>query len=1114
MDLVAASSSSSPSPSPSSVPTWKYDVFISFRGEDTRKTFTSHLHDALRREKIETYIDEENLARGAEISPALLKAIEESMVSVIIFSENYANSSWCLDELVHILKCRLKYGQQVVPIFYKVDPSHVRKQQGSYATAFKKLQKGYKEKVNSWRAALTEAANLAGWSPHQTRNESKLVDETVKDILKKLSGMSPSYDHAYFLKDLFGIEKHIKKIESFLDIGTQCVRILGIWGMGGVGKTTLADVLFKKFAPLFEGCCFLPNVREESEKGNGLRDLKVKLFSKLLNQKVIDLDRTFGMSRLIRRKKVFIVLDDVSSVEQLKVLAGDRDWFGLESRIIITTRDKRALIHQVDVVHKLDGLNHHEALQLFHSNAFRKGYPTTEFEELSQQVLNYAGGNPLALKIFGSFLSGRKIETWESALKRLKSSTLEDSSIQKILKISYDGLRKDEKDTFLDIACLFKGKDKNFVERMLDDDSSPGTIIDDLVDKSLITIERNKIIQMHDLVQEIGREIVRQQSIKEPGKRSRIWDAKDAYHVLKNNTGTIEVEAIFLNTYEIRETYLRLPQGVFEKMYNLRLLKISHSNSSRKCKVYLPPGLESLPEKLKYLKWMDYPLKSFPGNFNPCNLVVLEMPNSEVEQLWDGVQDLQNLRKLNLRKSKKLTQLPDLSLALNIEHVDLSWCKHLLEVPPYFQHLDKLTTLLLSGCPSLNKFPELPKNVKKICLSGPNIEIEQLCSSSIDHLSSLVHLELSDLKMLESFPNILHMKSVRHLTLRRCLKLKIFPEISEPHECLLYLWLSATAIKEIPWSIENLLNLNTLTLTVCKELEFLPKSICKLHHLKVLTISNCSKLKSLPELPSSIQCIEASGCMSLEEISSSTSSKKQGWDYTARFCCCIFGNCWKLDMNARINVMAYAQSIIFQRNISKGFYLDMGIYWAGHETPIWFSHHSENSSISIELSSDCFGTDFLCIAFCAIAHFNDDSALFNKLIICCQAQCVGPHGELLSSSWDAEYHGTRGLHGDHVFITCDKLRLRKFMQKQKEKKGTTITILFNFSIKVLDDHGSYVDLEVKKCGVHLLYAEDDAAKLGRKCDNIVEQSENIQSLYLEELEPIDSEPDHSNDSRR
>ena len=159
-----ASSSSSSS---SSTLTQKHDVFLSFRGEDTRDNFTSHLYAALRRKKIGTYIDYNGLNKGDEISPALVQAISESKISVIIFSKNYASSTWCLDELVHILSCKEGInGQLVIPVFYGVDPSHVRKQQGSYATALAALGDSFgrdSDKVERWREALASAASLSGW---------------------------------------------------------------------------------------------------------------------------------------------------------------------------------------------------------------------------------------------------------------------------------------------------------------------------------------------------------------------------------------------------------------------------------------------------------------------------------------------------------------------------------------------------------------------------------------------------------------------------------------------------------------------------------------------------------------------------------------------------------------------------------------------------------------------------------------------------------------------------------------------------------------------------------------------------------------------------------------
>ena len=155
-DLTDGGGSSS-----SSTHRWSYDVFLSFRGKDTRNGFTGHLYKALCDNGIYTFIDND-LWKGEEISEKLHKTIESSMISVVVFSENYAESHWCLDELVKIMQCRTN-GQLVVPIFYKVDPSEVRNQRGNFGAALTKLEEKFKNKSQSWRSALRKAASLSGW---------------------------------------------------------------------------------------------------------------------------------------------------------------------------------------------------------------------------------------------------------------------------------------------------------------------------------------------------------------------------------------------------------------------------------------------------------------------------------------------------------------------------------------------------------------------------------------------------------------------------------------------------------------------------------------------------------------------------------------------------------------------------------------------------------------------------------------------------------------------------------------------------------------------------------------------------------------------------------------
>ncbi|XP_027187551.1 toll/interleukin-1 receptor-like protein [Cicer arietinum] len=191
------------------IPQNTHEVFLSFRGEDTRYTFTSHLHASLTRFQIKAYIDY-NLVRGDEISTALTRAIEESKLSVVVLSENYANSKWCLDELSKIIECRKNNGQVVVPVFYGIDPTNVRNQTGTYEIAFAKHEKQFRSnmsKVHRWRSALAEVANLAGWSCSVQSMESELVERIGRDVLEKLN-------HVY----VGDIDEEINKYEQLSNL--------------------------------------------------------------------------------------------------------------------------------------------------------------------------------------------------------------------------------------------------------------------------------------------------------------------------------------------------------------------------------------------------------------------------------------------------------------------------------------------------------------------------------------------------------------------------------------------------------------------------------------------------------------------------------------------------------------------------------------------------------------------------------------------------------------------------------------------------------------------------------------------------------------------------------
>ncbi|KDO44004.1 hypothetical protein CISIN_1g002458mg [Citrus sinensis] len=674
----------------------------------------------------------------------------------------------------------------------------------------------------------------------------------------------------------------MEKMNGYLEAGLDDVRFIGICGMGGIGKTTLAKVLYNTLKDQFEASSFLANVREVSVT-RGLVPLQEQLLSEVLMERDLIIWDVHKGINLIRwrlcRKRVLVILDDVDQLEQLQALVGNHDWFGFGSRIIITSRDEHVLkSHGVTNTYKVRGLDYVEALQLFHLKVSNGKQPTDYRVELSKYVVNYAGGLPLAIEVLGSFLCGRSVEEWKSALNRLQEAPNE--KVLKVLRISYDGLDRRDKEIFLDIACFFKGKDEDRVRKKLDSCGFNSDIgIRELLDKSLITIVNNKL-WMHDLLQEMGWEIVREHHSDKPGKWSRLWLYKDVYHVLSKYMGTDAVEAIIVDVPEMTE----LEAKSFSTMSNLRLLEINN--------LYSSGNLEYLSNNLRYLKWHEYPFNSLPVSFRPEKLFKLNLCNSRIKYLWKGIKPLKELKFMNLSHSCNLIRTPDFTGVPNLERLNLEGCTRLLEVHQSVGTLKRLILLNLKDCRNLVSFPKnvcLMKSLKILCLCGC-LKLEKL-PQDLGEVECLEELDVGGTAIRQIPPSIVQLVNLKIFSLHGCkgqppkiLSSNFFLSLLLPNKnsdsmCLSFprftglsslqtLDLSDCNLLEgaIPSDIGSLFSLEAIDLSG-NNFFSLPSSINQLLKLKILCLEKCRNLKSLPELPPEIVFVGAEDCTSLETIS-------------------------------------------------------------------------------------------------------------------------------------------------------------------------------------------------------------------------------------------------------
>ena len=363
-----------------------------------------------------------------------------------------------------------------------------------------------------------------------------MIQIIVDCIFTKLRSISSSIDGK-----LVGMEMRINEVLTSLKSCTEDVRVIGIKGMGGGGKTTLARAVYVHISSEFEGKSFVENVREVSKTPLlGLKSLQKQVLSDVLNDQGITVSSVVDgkdmMGKMMRSRKVLVVLDDVDHIDQLEALAGEPNWFKSGSTIIITTRDEQVLVsHGVSLIHNVNLLSDNEALCLFSRYTFGRDIPIQGYEQLSGQVVRYAAGLPLTIRVLGSFLRGKKELEWKDGLERLK--TVPQKEIQKVLEISFDGLENDYKEIFLDVACLLKGEQKDRAIQVFESCGFNAIIgLRVLEQKSLITISEYGSLGMHDHIEEMGKNIVFRLHPDDSYKHSRLWISGDIENILASDS--------------------------------------------------------------------------------------------------------------------------------------------------------------------------------------------------------------------------------------------------------------------------------------------------------------------------------------------------------------------------------------------------------------------------------------------------------------------------------------------------------------------------------------------------------------------------------------------------
>ncbi|XP_048135685.1 disease resistance protein RPV1-like [Rhodamnia argentea] len=694
-------------------------------------------------------------------------------------------------------------------------------------------------------------------------------------------------------------DSQVLQIISLLDTEVKDVRIVGIHGRDGIGKTALAKTVYKRISLHYDACSFLAGIEDTMRHPGGVQYLQTKLIFDILKREyeVASAFKGVGiLKEIFRNMKVLLVLDDLENGSLLKEFVGAKlDWFGSGSRIIVTSKQRSILQSFVDqgmaCCYDVSPMDDNRAFDLFWQYAMGMSSKLHPYAEIGNKIVKAAEGLPLLVKVFGSFLHGKGREEWMKFKDHVQQF---QQDYQKILSIVYEALDQKQKQIYLDIACFLPDVDCRTASYMWHDYDRPHDEVEVLRRMSLLEMEENKI-GMHSMLRCFARKII-YQSFHDPGTRVRFYIPAIAHDTKRRKRGSDHLNTIMAG---------------FEILPSMTFLSLGHTNVGGRFADALL--------NIRWLHWQGCPRDFEAISIHLGNLVILDLSWSKVAESWGGWKGIkmERLKVLNLTGCVDLLVTPSFSCYPKLEILILERCSQLVHLDPSINDLKLLVTLNLRFCSELTMLPaemdgmnaleellidgtsirELPASIGKLVqlqtLSATNCFSLVRLPGSVCELQALSLLALDNAKILELPESIGDLRELRLLSLRDCHGLGELPEsIGKLAGSLVELDISGTGISKLPESTRNLRSLKLLKMDSCFLREFppyigeltdleevhaswcrslegvIPSHISKLHRLRELRLRG-TRISSLPseiQLMSSLQTLDLLHCDLLKEL--------------------------------------------------------------------------------------------------------------------------------------------------------------------------------------------------------------------------------------------------------